>query len=97
MLPSTLRMRLKGLISQSVIGALDADVEVAKDLLKINRHKLLKALSCAKPKLPVTPDNVILFWNAIGPKHQTLLSITPEIVNDAAKSVNLGHTLEKAV
>jgi len=88
MLPSILRMRLKGSIGQPIIDALDSDMQVAKDLLRIDRPKLLKLLSRAKPKLPVTPDNVILFWNATGPRHPCLLSLTPVVVNDATAGMS---------
>jgi ppGpp synthetase/RelA/SpoT-type nucleotidyltranferase len=87
MLPSILRMRLKGVITQPIVNALNSDTKVAKGLLRIDRPKLLKFLSRAKPKLPVTPDNVILFWNATGPRHQCLISLTPVIVIDAAEGI----------
>jgi len=90
MLPSILRMRLKGEITQPIVDALNSNIEVAKELLRIDRAKLLKLLAHAKPKLPVTPDNVILFWNASGPQHQCLQSLTPVIVNDAAVGVSVG-------
>lgn len=86
MLPSLLRMRLKGEISQPIINALDLNPQTAKDLLKINRSLLLKAMCGAKPKLPVTPDNVIYLWNLIGPCHQCLEELTPTVVLDAASS-----------
>jgi len=87
MLPSILRMRLKGEITQPILDALNSDIQVAKNLLKIDRAKILKLLSHAKPKLPVTPDNVILFWNATGPQHQCLQLLTPVIVSDAAAGI----------
>ena len=88
MLPSLLRMRLKGVITQTLVDALNSDMQAAKDLLKIDRAKLLRSLSKAKPKLPVTPDNVIFFWNATGPRHQCLEMLTPEVVRDAADSMH---------
>lgn len=84
MLPSILRMRLKGAITQPIVDALNSDMQAAKDLLRIDRAKLLRSLSNAKPKLPVTPDNVIFFWNATGPRHQCLEVLTPVVVRDAA-------------
>ncbi len=90
MLPSILRMRLKGGITQPIVDALNSDIQVAKDLLRIDRAKLLKLLSHAKPKLPVTPDNVILFWNATGPRHSCLQTLTPVIVSDAAAGISPG-------
>lgn len=93
MLSSILRMRLKGLITQSIVNALDSDMQVAKDLLRIDRPRLMRLLSHAKPKLPVTPDNVILFWNATGPQYQCLLSLTPAIVRDAAEAVHTTNSV----
>jgi ppGpp synthetase/RelA/SpoT-type nucleotidyltranferase len=83
MIPNILRMRLKGGVNEPIISILNSDQQVAKDLLRIDRPKLLRNWSQAKPKLPVTPDNVVFFWNATGPKYQSLLNITPVIVNDA--------------
>jgi hypothetical protein len=87
MLPSILRMRLKGEMTQQILEALNLNAHVAKDLLRIDRAKLLKLLSRTKPKLPVTPDNIILFWNAIGNRHECLNVITNSIVEDAATSI----------
>ena len=88
MLPSILRMRLKGEITEPIVHAINSNIEIAKELLRINRPKLLKQLARAKPKLPVTADNVILFWNAIGPQHQCHKSLTPVIVSEAAVGVH---------
>lgn len=87
MLPNILRMRLKGVISQNIVDALNADNRVAKSLLRIDRAKLLTLLSHAKPKLPVTSDNVIFFWNATNPQHHCLKLITPIVVMEAAAGV----------
>lgn len=78
------------ILTRPIVDALNSNIEVAKELLRIDRAKLLKLLAHAKPKLPVTPDNVILFWNASGPQHQCLQSLTPVIVNDAAVGVSVG-------
>ena len=88
MLPNILRMRLKGEITEPIVCALNSNIEIAKELLRIDRPKLLRQLAHAKPKLPVTADNVILFWNAIGPKHKCLQFLTPVIVSEAAVGVS---------
>jgi hypothetical protein len=84
MLPSLLRMRLRGPISREIIDALNSNSQAAKDLSRIDRGKLLMCLSKVKPKIPVTSDNVIFLWNATMPKHECLYSITPVIVREAA-------------
>lgn len=89
MLPSLLRMRLRGAISKEISDALDSNAEAAKDLLKIDRAILLETLSNAKPKLPVTLDNVVYFWNATGPRHDCLMSLMPGIVSEVASSLTL--------
>lgn len=87
MLPSLVRMRLKGRLSHNILTALNFNAEVAKDLLRIDRGRLLRSLSRARPKLPVTPDNVVLFWNSTGPGHPCLDALTSEVVRDAAVSL----------
>jgi ppGpp synthetase/RelA/SpoT-type nucleotidyltranferase len=84
MLPSLLRMRLRGTMSMAISDALDANAQAAKDLLRIDRAQILKNLSKARPKIPTTPDNLILLWNLCGPRHECLAALTPEIVRDAA-------------
>lgn len=83
MLPSLLRMRLRGSISQEIADALNTNAAAAKDLSRIDRAKLLKSLSRTKPKIPVTADNVIFVWNSTGPRHECLTSITPLVVSEA--------------
>jgi hypothetical protein len=77
-------MRLRGVLSDGISSALNSDPQAAKDLLRIDRSKLLNNLSKAKPKIPVTLDNVVLLWNLSGPRHQCLIELTPEVVREAA-------------
>lgn len=87
MLPGLLRMRLRGEMSSQLIEALNSDAQAAKELLRIDRAKLLKSLSRARPKIPVTPDNIVLFWNALGPHHSSLEPLTPVLVREAAENL----------
>lgn len=87
MIPSILRMRLRGVLSDGISMALNSDPQAAKDLLRIDRSKLLNNLSKAKPKIPVTLDNVVLLWNLSGPRHQCLIALTPEVVQEAANGL----------
>ena len=87
MLPSLLRLRLRGDISSALADALDANPQAAKDLLRIDRGQFISQLSLARPKIPINPDNVVLFWNAAGPKHECLVALTPVIVMEAASSI----------
>lgn len=87
MLPSLLRMRLRGDISAAVIDALNSDSQTAKDLLRIDRPRLLKSLARVRPRIPVTFDNAIFLWNSTGPRHECLNIITPVVVSEAAASL----------
>lgn len=90
MLPSILRMRLKGEMSQPIANALDTEKNIAKEILRINRANLLKQIARSKPKIPVTTDNIILFWNEMGPRHECLLSLTPTIIKDSVSNMHQG-------
>lgn len=87
MLPSLLRMRFRGVLSESVSSALTSNHVAAKDLLRIDRARLLRDLSRVRPKIPVTADNVVFFWNLIGPRHVCLIEITPAILCEAVASL----------
>lgn len=87
MLPNLLRMRIKGSISQELIEVLNAHPPVAKHLLRIDRAKLIKSLSGCRPRIPVTMENLVYFWNVMGPRDESLLSLTPTIIAEAAESV----------
>lgn len=84
MLPSLLRMRLRGSLSADLLTALTENTEAAKDLLRIDRARFISLLSRARPKIPITADNVVLFWNLVGPRHECLEGITPLVLKEAA-------------
>lgn len=87
MLPSLLRMRLRGSLSEEISRALNSDPKAAKDLSRINRSRLLIKLSNTKPKIPITLDNVVFAWNLWGPRHQCLVDLTPQIIQEAASEL----------
>lgn len=87
MLPSLLRMRLRGSLSEEISQALNSYPQAAKDLLRIDRSRLLTKLSRTKPKIPITLDNVVLTWNLCGPRHQCLIDLTPDIIQEAVSAL----------
>lgn len=87
MLPNLLRIRLRGEISEELASVLDREGSVAKGLLKIDRSLLIMALFEARPCVPVTMENLIFFWNCIGPKHSSLSLLTPPLITESAASL----------
>lgn len=92
MLPNLLKMRLRGSISKELVFALNNDPVAAKDLLRIDRSRLIKCLFESRPRVPVTMENLVYFWNAIGPQHQSLTLLTPILISEAAKANEVGST-----
>lgn len=88
MLPNLFRLRLNGHLSSPLSSALDADPVAAKDLLRVDRPRLIKCLFEALPKIPVTIDNLVYFSNAIGSKHQSLTALTPTLILESAESLS---------
>ena len=87
MLPNLLRVRLRGEISAELASVLDGDLSAAKDLLRIDRSRLIKSLFEARPRVPITMENLIFFWNSIGPQHNSLMSLTPPLILGSARSL----------
>lgn len=88
MLPNLLRIRVRGHVSESLSNVLNLDPVAAKDLARVDRAGLILSLFAARPRVPVTMENLVFFWNAIGPRHDSLLQFTPALILDAA---NLLH------
>lgn len=83
MLQNKLRMRVKSEISSDLLGVFNADAEIAKKIFRIDRIKVINALSKLRPRVPVTFDNIIYIWNYLGPREQVVLGFTPEIIKTA--------------
>ncbi len=88
MVSSLLKIRMKGSISKELIKALNDDSNIAKQILKVDRFFLIKSLSNSKPRIPITIDNIIYFWNATGPKYNSLTALTPVLILETVDSMS---------
>lgn len=88
MLPNLIKVRMRGRISDELAQVLDSDGAAAKDLFRIDRSRLIRCMFAAHPRVPVTMENLIYFWNAIGPKHLSLTALTPALLTESASSVS---------
>lgn len=92
MLQNLFKLRLGGQLSAPLISALDNDPVAAKNLLRVDRPRLIKCLFEARPRIPVTTDNLVYFLNAIGPKCQSITTLTPTLILESAESLFLTAT-----
>lgn len=88
MLPNLMRIRMRGQVSDELARVLNADTAAAKDLVRVDRSKLIKCMFAARPRVPLTMENLIYFWNAIGPRHAALTALTPALVSESASSIH---------
>jgi ppGpp synthetase/RelA/SpoT-type nucleotidyltranferase len=83
MLQNKLRMRVKSEISNELVDIFNSNSNFAKEIFRIDRIKVIFALSKLRPRVPVTFDNVIYIWNYFGPKDENVLRNTPELIKAA--------------
>lgn len=83
MLHSKLRMRVKPVLSAQVCEILDADSELAKQAFRIDRDRVITALASARPRIPVTLDNLLYIGNTLQFGNSKLHELTPQLVCDA--------------
>ncbi|WP_169728589.1 RelA/SpoT domain-containing protein [Comamonas composti] len=88
MLPSLIKIRMRGQIPDELAQVLDSDTAAAKDLVRVDRSRLIKCMFAARPRIPMTMENLIYFWNAIGPQHASLTALTPALVSESASSIS---------
>ena len=87
MLPNLIKVRMRGHVSEGLSRVLNSDAAAAKDLVRVDRSKLIRSMFAARPRVPVTMDNLIYFWNAIGPQHASLAALTPALISESASSI----------
>jgi ppGpp synthetase/RelA/SpoT-type nucleotidyltranferase len=88
MLPNLLRIRVRGHVSEPLSNVLNLDPVAAKDLARVDRARLILSLFRARPRVPVNMENLVFFWNAIGPRHESLLPLTPALILESAASLH---------
>jgi ppGpp synthetase/RelA/SpoT-type nucleotidyltranferase len=86
MLHSKFRMRTTPDLSNELKELLNQDINLAKEILRVDRAKIIQAFSNATPRVPVNLDNILLIANSIGPHNEIMLDKTPNIVLDAIKT-----------
>lgn len=87
MLPNLIKIRMRGQISEELAEVLNSDAAAAKDLVRVDRNRLIRCMFAARPRVPVTMENLIYFWNAIGSQHSSLTALTPALVSESASSL----------
>jgi len=83
MLHNKFRMRTTPDLSNELRESLDQDINLGKEILRVDRAKIIHIFSNATPRIPVSLDNILLIANRIGPQNKKMLAITPGIVLDA--------------
>lgn len=94
MLHSRLRLRVQPKLSQNLHDLLDISPDIAKQCSRIDRDRVIYCLSRARPRIPVTLDNLVLVWNALEMHSATITQFTPVLIRDAieADQSSAAHT-----
>jgi ppGpp synthetase/RelA/SpoT-type nucleotidyltranferase len=83
MLHSKFRMRTSPNLSNEFKESLNQETNLGKEILRVDRAKVIHTFSNATPRIPVNLDNILLVANCVGPQHHALQEKTPSIIFDA--------------
>jgi ppGpp synthetase/RelA/SpoT-type nucleotidyltranferase len=83
MIHCKVRMRASPQLSQHLSNLMDDDGEFAKEILQINRKRVIHCIAHLPFKIPISLDNVVYVWNHIGPKNSLVHDVTPELILQA--------------
>jgi len=90
MIRTKLRIRLQDfIITENLLQFIETDNSLLKDFFKIDRFTVVSLLLSNKPIFPLTIDNVIYFINYVFLKNKEIIDITPEILIEDFKKINL--------
>lgn len=97
MVRTKFRIRAGTTLRSELIEILNNDLDLGKELYRLNRNIFLKWVLQSKIDLPVTLDNIIFMCNHFKLSSRNITDITPEPVldrlNDIAQKQNCSHKL----
>lgn len=86
MLHSSLRIRMKGELSESVASRITANPALAKGLIRVNRPSFIGALDKVATEVPLNIDNMVYLWNWKNRCDDELTRVTPKALLDIFES-----------
>lgn len=75
-----LRMRLSPELDSRLIDIINAEPEIGKKLLRINRALIIEKFATKTPKPPLTLSNAIYLWNIESLHNDAIYEITPKLL-----------------
>jgi len=82
MLQNKLRIRLDPKLSPKLSGLLDNNLELAKEIYRIEKNILIGLLQENVWSIPLNGDNLIFLWNFHMIKNQDLVDLTPPLLKE---------------
>lgn len=88
MLHSKLRMRVAPTLSDGLKNLFKTAPETAKEAFRIDRALVIEALAHARPRIPITLDNLVFVWNFLSSKDERILQLMPRLIGDSLTPQN---------
>jgi len=88
MLHCKVRMRAAPHLSDTLVKLMDQNEELANDIHRINRNKVIHWFAHTPFRIPVNLDNIVYVWNEIGPKNLLVHSAAPELILQAVAEMS---------
>lgn len=72
MLHSKIRMRVDPKIRQDLYELMNRNNNLAKEIFRVSRKKVINVIAKATPTIPLSLDNIIFVWNFLGPRDEAV-------------------------
>lgn len=83
MLRNVFRLRIpQDTLSPEIASYFDSNIQLAKEIYKLDRIKFLSKISASKIKIPLTYDNLVFVLNNLYLKNNFLKKIEPELIKE---------------
>lgn len=87
MLHNKVRVRTEPHLSDGICAILDADLELAKLVSRIDRKAVIFFLNELRPTLPLTLDNIVYVWNHLFIRDERITGLTPDFIKETLGSM----------
>ena len=87
MLHNQVRLRVEPTLCEELCQLFNAEPDIAKDIFRVKREKVIFLLSELRPSIPVTLDNIVYVWNYLEPKHEKIQILIPDFIKSTITSL----------
>lgn len=93
MLHSKMKIRAAPTLNENISYFMDNNLDFSKSIFRLDRNLVITNFYHLTPRIPLTLDSIVYYWNFILIKNEHILDLTPSLLREAIEN-NINHLSE---